>query len=314
MFDSELALYLKMYTIRRTEETLLSLIGQGRIAGTVHTCLGQEACAAGVVGVLNPARDIVVSNHRNHGHFLAFTDDVEGLVAEVMGRRTGVGKGVGGSQHLHAKNFFSSGVQGGMMPFALGMALAEKVNATGGVTTVMIGDGTFGEGVVYESMNIAAKWEAPLLIAVEANGFAQSTPTDVQHAGDLSSRASTFGIPSTVVDGNDVLAVHEIAASIVDEVRTTQTPRFLLLNTYRLGPHSKGDDERTAAELEAHSGADPLRRSRDRIAIELEEQVALSERAVDDRIEHAVEAAEHAEPWSYGSFLREATGLGEAVE
>ena len=134
--------YGQMYLIRRFEETLLELFAQGRLVGTTHTCIGQEANAVGVVRALDPQRDIVFSSHRCHGHYLAFTDDVLGLLCEVMGKAPGVCGGKGGSQHLCHGNFYSNGVQGSIVPVGTGMALAERERGSGAVTTVFLGDGT----------------------------------------------------------------------------------------------------------------------------------------------------------------------------
>src|SRR5512138_3297806 len=139
-------LYRLMARIRRFEETVLENFPKGLFFGTTHTCLGQEANAVGVLAHLG-AEDIVFSNHRGHGHFLAYGGDPRALFAELMGRSTGVCGGRGGSQHLHWRSFYSNGVQGGIAPVATGMALAEKYKSSGAVAVAFIGDGTLGEGV-----------------------------------------------------------------------------------------------------------------------------------------------------------------------
>src|SRR5215204_416232 len=173
------ALYERMYLIRRFEETLLGLFSEGKIAGTTHTYIGQEANAVGVIAHLEQKRDVVVSNHRCHGHYLAFTGDVDGLLREVMGREGGVCGGKGGSQHLWSGNFFSNGVLGSTVPVAAGMALAERERGSDAVTTAFIGDGTLGQGVVYETLNLASLWRLPLLFVLENNSYAQSTPSSL---------------------------------------------------------------------------------------------------------------------------------------
>ena len=152
-----------MVLIRQFEEAVLELYAAGLLPGTTHTYSGQEANAVGVLAHLDPARDNVLSNHRNHGHYLAYTDDVDGLLREIMGREGGVCCGRGGSQHLHAGRFLSNGVQGGIVPIAAGMALAEQRRGSGAVTAVFIGDGTLGQGVVYETLNMASLWSLPVL-------------------------------------------------------------------------------------------------------------------------------------------------------
>jgi TPP-dependent pyruvate/acetoin dehydrogenase alpha subunit len=256
--DSVERLYAEMALIRRFEETLLELFAAGEIAGTTHTSIGQEADAAGVIDCLDPERDVVVSNHRCHGHYLAFTDDVDGLLCEVMGRAGGVCGGKGGSQHLHAGNFYSNGVLGSTVPIAAGMALAERERGDGAVTTAFVGDGTLGQGVVYESLNIASLWRLPLLVVLEHNGYAQSTPSRLQLAGDVEARAAAFGIATARLDSTDVLEIRDAARTATDHVRGTGAPFFLVIDTYRFSPHSKGDDFRDPAEIAARRERDPL--------------------------------------------------------
>jgi TPP-dependent pyruvate/acetoin dehydrogenase alpha subunit len=252
--------YRQMQTIRRVEETLLKLFSQGKIRGTVHTCLGQEATAAGVINALDRERDVIFSNHRAHGHFIAYSDDVTSLIAEVAGKPSGVCGGIGGTQHLHQRNFYTNGIQGGIAPVATGSAAAEKKRGSGAITVVFLGDGTMGEGIVYESFNIAALWQLPILFVVDNNQYAQSTPVTRAQAGRLQDRAAPFGIESGVVDAEayDVFAVFEAARRAVDYVRNHSAPYYLLLNSYRLGPHSKGDDFRAESEIARHWQKDPL--------------------------------------------------------
>ena len=193
-------LYERMYFIRRFEESLLDLFSQGKLVGTTHTYIGQEANGVGIIDHLEPERDVVFSNHRCHGHYLAFTDDAFGLLCEVMGKAPGVCGGKGGSQHLCKGNFYSNGVLGSIVPVATGIALAEKKKGTGAVSTVFLGDGTLGEGVTYESLNIASLWKLPVLFVVENNHYAQSTPVELELAGSIPARAAAFGIETAELD------------------------------------------------------------------------------------------------------------------
>lgn len=295
--------YQQMFTIREVEQALLNLCGQGRISGTVHTCIGQEACAVGMVNALDRGRDVVCSNHRGHGHFLALHDDVEGLIAEIMGRASGICGGVGGSQHLHKGNFYTNGIQGGMVASALGMALAEKKKGAGAIATAFIGDGTLGQGIIYESMNIASKWELPLLLVLEDNGYAQSTPSHLQHAGRLADRALPFGIATTEMKAEDVFAVRSAASDIVAQVRRQGRPHFLVLHTYRLAPHSKGDDYRPAEEVEAWRQKDPLWRLRKELLPLDEARLADIEGQARLRVSQAVASAEQAPHWSLAALI-----------
>jgi len=247
-----------MYAIRRFEETLLDMFSAGLLVGTTHTCIGQEANAVGLIDHLEPERDVVFSNHRCHGHYLAFTGDQVGLLAEVMGRETGVCGGKGGSQHLCAPNFYTNGVQGSIVPVATGIALAERERGAGAVTTVFLGDGTLGQGTVYECLNMASLWRLPLLFVVEDNRYAQTTPRELAVAGSVPARAEAFGIHAEALDTTDVEEVHAAAGRAVARVRETRAPALLVLGTYRLSPHSKGDDVRDPAEIEAWRARDPL--------------------------------------------------------
>ncbi|MGD0497290.1 MAG: thiamine pyrophosphate-dependent dehydrogenase E1 component subunit alpha [Bryobacteraceae bacterium] len=249
-----------MLLIRRAEETLLNLFSQGLVSGTTHTSIGQESCSVGVAAALDLEKDIVFSNHRCHGHFLAYGAPVDLLFAEVMGKRSGACAGIGGSQHLHYRNFYSNGIQGGIVPGATGMALAEKLKGLGTITVVFLGDGTFGEGVIYECFNIASLWRLPMLFVVEHNGISQSTPTHAGLAGNLAERPRAFGIETEELEAEGPAAVRDAAARLAAAVRRDSRPHCLFLRTFRLGPHSKGDDTRSKEELALAAERDPLNR------------------------------------------------------
>jgi TPP-dependent pyruvate/acetoin dehydrogenase alpha subunit len=251
-----LRLYWQMTLIRHTERLLLDLFQQNRIFGTTHTCLGQEANAVGVINALDRARDTVWSNHRCHGHFLAYCGQVAKLLGEIMGRRGGVCGGRGGSQHLSWARFHSSGVQGGLVPLALGTALADRED--GAISVVFLGDGTMGEGLVYEGLNLAGLWSLPILFVVEDNGIAQTTPKRLGVSGSIAERAAPFGVRCFAHAGTDVEAIHDLARTAVAYVRDRQRPAWLHIETVRLGPHSKGDDTRDEVELARLRERDPL--------------------------------------------------------
>src|SRR5438045_6378079 len=153
------AVYQFGHLIRLTESLLLKLFGEGLLSGTTHTCLGQELCQMSVVRALQQPHDHILSNHRNHGHFLTYTANFLGLIAEIMGREAGVCGGIGGSQHLAWRNFHSNGVQAGMTAIGVGQALASRMRGEQGITAIIVGDGTFGEGLLYESLNLASIWK-----------------------------------------------------------------------------------------------------------------------------------------------------------
>jgi TPP-dependent pyruvate/acetoin dehydrogenase alpha subunit len=225
---------------------------------------------------------------------LAYCGEIESLYLELMGKPAGLCGGRGGSQHLHYRNFYSNGVQGGIAPVATGMALAEKIKGSGAIAVVFLGDGTMGEGAVYESFNLAALWRLPILFVIENNGYAQSTPYQLQVAGELRARPAAFGIPVVERATTDVSEILSVASHLIDAVRSECRPACLLLENYRLGPHSKGDDFRDAAEINAAWESEPLRilkprlRETDAAAIEVE-----VERLVQRAKENALEAAKY---------------------
>ena len=254
--------YVQLLSIRLFEQSLLDLFSTGALSGTTHTCLGQETVAVGVVSAINRARDIVFSNHRGHGHFLAYCGEVERLYLEILGKPGGVCGGRGGSQHLYFDNFYSNGVQGGIVPVATGMALAEKQKGSGAVAVVFLGDGTLGEGVVYEAFNIASLWSLPIVFVIEHNGYAQSTPSALQIAGEVAARPRAFGIATEECRSTDAGEISRHAALAIAAARSGSGPQCLICYTYRLGPHSKGDDTRPESELRAAWSRDPLKAAR----------------------------------------------------
>ncbi len=286
---NEMELYRTMFRIRRFEETVLEEFSRGVFAGTTHTSIGQEANAAGVISVLQPD-DVIVTNHRCHGHFIAYGGDMRSLFAEMMGKATGLCGGRGGSQHIHWRNLYSNGVQGGIVPIAAGMALAEKEKQSGALVTLFIGDGTFGEGALYEACNMASLWRVPLLIVVEHNHIAQTTPTALVMAGRIPERLQAFDIQVTELNTSDVSEVQQASLKCVTSIRKTSLPQALVLNTVRFGPHSKGDDTRSEAVIrELRSTRDPLKILAARLPLETLEQLHNEvEQEVTRAFEHAL--------------------------
>ena len=288
--------------IRRTEQKLLALYAEGKLFGTVHTCIGQEFCAVAVGRAIAP-HDIVFSNHRGHGHFLATGGGVESLIAEVMGKDTGVCRGRGGSQHLQLGRYYSNGIQGGIVPVTAGLAMAQKLRGTGAIGVVFIGDGTLGEGALYETMNIASKWDLPLLIVCENNLFAQSTCQTQTLAGDICGRAAAFGIETRSGDTYDWPALCAGMQAAVGLVRGSSRPLFYRVDTFRLMAHSKGDDNRPAEYVDAHWARDPLATIDHDLADDPRWRRICAD--VDDEISHAAAAADAA---IFGSIAVPADG------
>ncbi len=280
-------LYRRMLLIRRFEERVLTLFTQGKLSGTTHTYIGQEAGAVGVLSHLHPD-DSVFSNHRCHGHYLVKTGDIKGLLSEMMGKRTGVCGGIGGSQHLCGQNFYSNGILGSQVPIAAGVALAEKLRGAGRVVTVCVGDGALGEGVVYETLNMASLYSLPILVLIENNRIAQTTPLRLHLAGSIVARPRAFGIDASEVDSIDVRVIDDHAGGVIDGIRTTGRPHVLVLHTNRLAPHSKGDDTRPQDEVAELSKLDPL----GVIAADLPEaDRTAAQRSVDEALNEAERSA-----------------------
>jgi TPP-dependent pyruvate/acetoin dehydrogenase alpha subunit len=244
--DSELS---RMLLIRHFELALLKLFAAGQIAGTTHTCLGQEYIPVSLAPLIEPA--FVISNHRSHGHYLARFDDPAGLLAEITGRDGAVCGGMGGSQHLYRDGFCSTGVQGEGVAIALGVALHLKTFSPGRVAVAYIGDGTWGEGLVYESLNVARLWPVPMIVVVENNGIAQTTPSHRAMAGSVASRAAAFDVTYQRVESRCPVRIRQQLSGPVQAVRDRGEPLVVEFETDRLGPHSKGDDTRTETELAA---------------------------------------------------------------
>jgi TPP-dependent pyruvate/acetoin dehydrogenase alpha subunit len=269
-------LFKNMVLIRKFEEKILELFSLGKISGTTHTYIGQEANAVGIFSILD-GDEIIFSNHRCHGHFLAYGGDPYLLAAELMGKSTGLVGGRGGSQHLQYKDFYSNGIQGGIVPVATGMAFAEKILNTKRMAIVFLGDGTFGEGVVYESLNMASLWKIPILFVVENNLYAQTTPIALALAGTISGRFSAFGIKTLELDTTDVEMIQKGAGKAVSEVKTLSAPFGLILKTYRFSAHSKGDDFRDTNEINYYKEKDPIKNYGKKLSdskrIQIEEEV-----------------------------------------
>lgn len=282
----EIEYYRLMYQIRRFETTILALFSQNVLTGTTHTCIGQEATAVASMKQVKE-EDFVFSNHRCHGQFIAYSGDMERLLAEIMSKKEGACQSRGGSQHLCWKHFFTNGVQGGIVPNAAGIAFASKRKGIRNVTVVFLGDGTLGQGIVYETFNMAVLFHIPILFVIEDNGYAMTTKVSEGAAGNIVLRAQAFGIAASEISSNEIGVLDEAFASAFDYVRSTGEPYCQVVHTYRLGPHSKSDDFRDKAELEEHWKRDPLRLLAEKI--DKPEQIKHIEMEIDQEIGRIVE-------------------------
>jgi 2-oxoisovalerate dehydrogenase E1 component len=300
------------HLIRLGETLLLELFTEGLLSGTTHTCLGQELCQMSVVRALDNGDDAILSNHRNHGHFLTYSGNFTGLIAEIMGREKGVCGGIGGSQHLAWHHFHSNGVQAGMTAIAVGQALARKRRGNGAVVAVVVGDGTLGEGLLYESMNLASIWRLPLLFVLEHNGIAQTTVTARTTGGSIAARGEAFGLATWRLDDAEPDFLERVQA-VVETVRAGQTG-LLIIDTKRLGPHSRGDDLRDAAEMNEIRRRDPLRRLGERLSASERNEIEAQNRGYMAEVRAEAEASPEASALvARSSILRPARPNGPRI-
>ena len=230
----------QMVVIRMAEQHLAQMRKNGHIGGPVHLGVGQEAVAVGVTAGLGSA-DMVFGAHRSHSHVLALGSSLHSLFAEVLGKATGMSKGMGGSMHLwdEPRRFFGSvPIVAGTVPIAVGAGLAAKLKGTGGVSVSYLGDGAVEEGAVHESLNLARMLSAPVLFVVENNFFASHMEIGLRQPFNATSRfAAANDVPYAVVDGNDVVAVRKAAAELLATSRRGEGPGFLEAVTFRWYGH-----------------------------------------------------------------------------
>jgi TPP-dependent pyruvate/acetoin dehydrogenase alpha subunit len=250
-----------MVRIRLFEETLADLYKLGQLVGVVHLSIGQEATAVGVCSSLRNG-DQITSTHRGHHHMLARGLDPRRMFAEILGRAGGYCGGKGGSMHVSSVAegaVGANGIVGGGIPHAVGLAFAARRLGTGSVAVSFFGDGAANQGVLYESLNLAALWQVPALFVCENNGYTEFTPTDAVTAGEsIAARAAAFGLPSSAVDGDDVVAVASAAEEAVESARDGGGPSFLECRTHRWRGHHEGEESYAKPYREAVEQQDPI--------------------------------------------------------
>ena len=255
----------RMLRIRRFDERASKMVKRGQIPGTVHTSIGQEAQVVGACMALGD-QDYMSGNHRSHGHPIGKGSPLGPLMAELVGKATGVCGGKGGSLHLADFNVGSlgeSGIVGSSIPIATGAALSSKVLGNGRVSLAFFGDGAANQGCLYEAMNISGVWDLPVIFLCENNQYALSTPAHTVTSGVIADRAAGFGMPGVrVEDGQDVLAVYDAVRTAVDRARAGDGPSLVEVVTYRFNEHSEGlrlgTDYRNAEERQAWVERDPI--------------------------------------------------------
>lgn len=232
----------KMLLIRRMEQKIESLFSQGLLRGTTHCCIGQEAVPVALSYLLNIEKDYLCSGHRAHGLSMMMTGKPETLLGEIMGKPFGMAKGLGGSQHVYYKNYFTNGITGGMTPVTAGIAFALKHEQMDAIATVVFGDGAMNEGYVLESFNLAKEMQLPMLFILENNGYAMSTPIETVNPYTIfEERIKGFELPYQRVEASDFDQLFAVFKDAVEMVRTERTPQFVEVMTHRFCGHSKSD-------------------------------------------------------------------------
>ncbi|MFZ7090437.1 pyruvate dehydrogenase (acetyl-transferring) E1 component subunit alpha [Primorskyibacter sp. 2E233] len=239
-----MAYYRDMLLIRRFEEKAGQLYGMGLIGGFCHLYIGQEAVVVGLEAAAEEG-DKRITSYRDHGHMLACGMDPNGVMAELTGREGGYSKGKGGSMHMFSreKHFYGGhGIVAAQVPLGAGLAFADKYKGNGRVTFTYFGDGAANQGQVYETFNMAALWQLPVIFVIENNQYAMGTAMKRSTSTpDIFHRGAAFGIPGEMVDGMDVLAVKEAGEKAVAHCRAGKGPYILEIKTYRYRGHSMSD-------------------------------------------------------------------------
>lgn len=300
-----LALYKDMLLIRRFEEKLIDLCRmEGKIPGMMILCTGQEAVAAGACGALEPD-DVIISNHRSHGHLIAKGADPKLIMAEIFGKRTGYNRGKSGTLHIAAPEvnaLCTSTVVGGGIPIAAGTAFAQQYKQKHNITVCFFGDGAADEGSFHEALNLAALWKLPVIFICENNVYAGAQRLEEHtRVKDIALRAAAYGMTGEVVDGNNAVAVYEAVAGARERCLDGEGPALLECKTYRWRGHGELDHQvyQPKAEIAAWMQRCPVKALENEMLadglvtraglLEMEKEIATA-------VEEAVRFAEES-PW-----------------
>lgn len=290
---------MKMLEIRFFEEKVFELYAQNLVPGTIHLYAGEEAVAVGVCGNLRKD-DYITSTHRGHGHCIAKGAELKRVMAEILGKKTGYCKGKGGSMHIADFSIGMLGataVVGAGIPIAVGAGLSIKLRDTDQVAACFFGEGASNQGTFHESINMAAIWKLPVIFVCENNLYAMGTrQSRVMAIKNVADRATAYGIPGEVVDGNDVLAVYEAAQKAVETARKGEGPTLIECKTYRHKGHSRIDlaKYRPKEEVEEWLAKDPIKRFKEKLLQTntlVEAEIQQIEKEVSAEIEEAVKFA-----------------------
>lgn len=300
--DQLLKFYEQMLLIRRFEEKAGQLYGLGLIGGFCHLYIGQEAVAVGLQSALAEGKDSVITGYRDHGHMLAYGIDPKLIMAELTGRQAGISKGKGGSMHMFStehKFYGGHGIVGAQVALGGGLALAHKYNEDGGLCLAYFGDGAANQGQVYETFNMAALWNLPIVFVIENNGYAMGTAVNRSSAEtEFYRRGTAFRIPGMHVNGMDVLEVRAAAEIAFAHVREGKGPVLMELNTYRYRGHSMSDPAKYRSREEVQEQRDhndPIERVKKELAErgKSEEEIKAIDKAIRARVAQAADFAEN---------------------
>jgi len=295
-----LDLYNQMVVIRKVEESAAELYQQGKIGGFLHLYIGQEAVSTGLIGARKP-QDRVITAYRDHGVAINAGLSAKEVLAELLGKATGVSKGKGGSMHMASveKNFWGGhAIVGAHLPLAAGLALGDQYSKTDGVTICMFGDGATNIGFFHEALNMSKVWNLPVLWVCENNRYGMGTAVARASAvSEIRQKAEGYGMKNDVVDGMDLMKVYEKSKQMIDDIRAGNGPQFLEIETYRFRGHSMGDPERYRKSEEVHQWQenDPIGVYRKYLienGISTEEELNQQDKLAEEVVREAVAFAE----------------------
>jgi len=298
--ETLLSWYHQMVLIRRFEQRIAELYQLGKIGGFLHLYIGQEAVAVGTIAARQEG-DHVITSYRDHGHALAVGSDPNAIMAELLGKETGLSKGRGGSMHMaDVKRHFWGGyaIVGGHLPLATGIALAEQYKGSDKAVLAYLGDGASNIGYFHESLNLAGVWKLPMIFIVENNQYGMGTSIKRSTAAvSIIDRAPAYGMEGKRVDGMNVLEVYQATTAALDAVRDGDGPQFLEAMTYRFEGHSMGDPlrYRSKDEVEKWREDDPIGILERHLCGEYEvtqEQLDQIDENIENEVEVAVQFAE----------------------
>lgn len=295
-------MYQKMLEIRKFEDKVHDIFAQGVLPGFVHLYAGEEAIAVGLCAHLDD-KDSITSTHRGHGHCIAKGCDLDGMMAELYGKATGLCKGKGGSMHiadLDKGMLGANGIVGGGFPLACGSALTAKYKKTNAVSVCFFGDGANNEGTFHEGLNLAAIWKLPVVFVAENNGYGEATPFEyASSCKQIVDRAIAYNMPGVRVDGKDVLAVYQAAEEAIERARRGEGPTLIECVTYRNYGHFEGDAQKYKKEEDKkqhQKELDCITKFRQYILdqqLMMENELVEMEKAVELAIEKATEFGEN---------------------